>query len=248
MIENPQWTEAALQLSGLISQRDGLLANKTLLHPEVRRLENKILDCRQALEQMPRYLPAADVAGPSIEPPAGRQPLPEILTPRPLESGPPSPGQNSLEHEAAVGDFQAHKVALDDAAEAYERVCLAEREALRRQYPPPAIELQLATAGRDSAAAHRAPATMPAALMVALAMAAGVGMITSGLGNDPTLDTAQQVRAILPIPVAGTIPAANPGAAEAHRRQSNPSSGFALIGCGAGLVLAGVLILLTACG
>ena len=82
----------------------------------------------------------------------------------------------------------------------------------------------------------------------ALAMAAGIGMISSGLGYDPTLNTADQVRAKLPIPVVGTIPAANQAAAAASRQRPKPVSGFGLIGYGMVLVFICLLILLTAFG
>jgi hypothetical protein len=249
MVENPDWSELARRLSELTKQRGGLLVKRTLLHPDVRGIEKKILDCRQALEQITRYLPGPDLAGPVIEAPPGSQPLPKILPPgpveSPVESPPPLPGDASREHGAAVREFHVYKVAVDDAAEAYERLSLEERRARRRQYAPPGIELQLARVEESIQPADRSAGTMPVALVVALAMAAGVSMITSGLGNDPTLDTAEQVRARLPIPVVGTIPAANPGAVEANRRRSNRLSGLALIGYGVGLVAVGVLILLT---
>ena len=244
MVENPDWAETAWQLSELTKQRGRLLADKTSLHPEVRAIEKKILNCRQTLERIPRYARNPNVAGPSPVAPPGSQPLPEILPPGPVESPPYLSGDAGRAHETAVRDFQMHTVAVNDATEAYERLSLAQRQASPRQYPPPVIELQLARVEECLQASGRSPETMPVALIVALAVAAGVGMITSGLGNDPTLDTAGQVRERLPIPVVGIIPAANPGAVEANRPRSNLLSGLALIVYGVGLVLAGVLILL----
>lgn len=247
-VENPDWSELARRLSELAKQRDALLVDKTLLHPDVRGVEEKIADCRQALQRMTRYVPAPDLAGPSIETPPDSQSLPKILHPSPVQSPPPLPDPTGRRHEAAVREFHAHKVAVDDAAVAYERLTLEERQAWRRQYAPPGIELQLARMEDTIHPPDRPAATMPVALIVALALAAGVGMITSGLGHDPTLDTAQQVRARLPIPIIGTIPAANPAAVEANRRRSNQPSGLTLIGCGVALVSVGLLILLTARG
>ena len=223
-----------------------------MLHPEVRAIEDKVVSCRQALRQIPRHVPSPDVAGPSPETPPDSQPLPQALPqtspPGSVQNPPPLPGEASREHEAAVRDFHIHKVAVEDAAKAYQRLSLAERQAWQRQYLPPSMELQLAPVEESLQAADRSPGTMPMALMVALAMAAGVGMITSGLDNDPTLDTLQQVRAKLSIPVVGTIPAPNPGALTANPRPSNQLSGPTLIGYGAGLVFVSVLILLTTFG
>ena len=243
MVENPDWSEMARRLSVLAEQKDELLADRTLLHPEVRAMEKKIVDCRQALEQIPRH-----VAGPLPETLSGSQPLPESSPPDSVDGPPAMPGQTSQDHEAAVRDFHLYKVAVDNATEAYERLSLEERKAWQRQYALPGMELQLARVEENLQAAGPSLGTMPVALMVALAVTVGVGMIVSGLGNDPTLDTPEQVTASLPIPVVGIVPAVNPGAMEANRRQSNQLSGLALVGYGVGLLFVGALILLTAYG
>ena len=243
-VENPDWSDLARRLSALTNQRDGLLTERTSLHPEVCAIEEKIVQCRKTLEQIPRYLPSPNVAGPPLETQPDPQSLPEILPPGPVADPPPQPDPPSLDYEAVLNDLQMHKAAMGDAAKEYERLFLEERQTWLQE-PAAGIELQLARVEEGVQAADRAPGTMPVALIVALAMAAGVGMIISGPGNDPTLDTVQQVRARLPIPVVGIIPAANPDAVEANCRRSNRSSGLASIGYGAGLLLVGVLILFT---
>jgi hypothetical protein len=248
MIENSDWTVAARRISKLAEQREGLLVDRTPRHPEVRGIETRISDCRIALEQIPRYVQGR-VKNTNGQPSNSDQ-LPRVLpsapVKHPVETPRPQPGQSSGEHEVAVREFQMYKVAVDNATEAYERLSLEERQAWRRQYSPPGIELQLAKVEENSRSKDPSRGTMSVALLVALGMAAGVGMIFSGLGKDPTLDTVEQVRAGLPIPVVGTIAAANPAAAEANRRRSNQPSGLALTGYGAGLVLVSLVILLTA--
>jgi capsular polysaccharide biosynthesis protein len=257
MIENSDWTVAARRISKLAEQRESLLVDRTPRHPEVRGIETRISDCRIALEQIPRYVQGRvkntdGQPSNSDEQPSNSDQLPRVLpsapVKHPVENPRPQPGQSSREHEVAVREFQMYKVAVDNATEAYERLSLEERQAWRRQYSPPGIELQLAKVEENSRLKDPSRGTMSVALLVALGMAAGVGMIFSGLGKDPTLDTVEQVRAGLPIPVVGTIAAANPAAAEANRRRSNQSSSRALTGYGVGLVLVSLLILLTAFG
>ena len=240
MVENPDWSELSRRVSNLVRKRDEFLVNKTSLHPEVRAIENQILDFQKRLDEVPRYLPDPNWIQPKIEPRPGAE------SAQPSQGSPRVPEATIQEHEAAVRDFYMYKAAVDNAAEAYERLSLAERLTWQKQSSPSTMELQLAAVEEKTQAPRQSSGLPLVALTAALAMAAGVGMISSGLGHDPTLDTADQVRAKLPIPVVGIIPAANRASATAGRRQRRPLGGFGMIGYGVVLVFICMLILLSA--
>jgi len=126
----------------------------------------------------------------------------------------------------------------------YQQLAAAERRAWEEAVRGRQIELRPV---RCSAAPPPPSPTwwLPAALIAALAMAAGVGAVSAGMAADRPLCSRADVEAAVPAPVVGVIPAPDPGRptdARSPRAWSRP----ALLALGALLVGSSIAALLFA--
>jgi hypothetical protein len=235
MIDNPDWTRLEAEISELTRKREELLADLTPLHPTVLGIEDQITGLERRLATIPQRIAAPQSASPIFNPPLEPPP---VQAPSVERSGPP-PSQivdtkTAEGHAAAAKDFWTLKRAAEQAAARYEELAQVERQAWQQQCQTPAVWLETAGVPQVGLAGDRSGRLLIVMLTSALAMAAGVGMISSGFSADRPLKTADEVEAKLSIAVVGTIPTGSPSDA-VRRGWQQPLSGL-------GLTLYGVVL------
>jgi hypothetical protein len=130
---------------------------------------------------------------------------------------------------------------------AHRRAVTAEREAWQRQLGAPAVEVIPARApDLGSACAPSSSRRAILALMVALAVATGIGMLVSGIADAMTFPDAARARAVLPVPVLATVTAAD-HAVDRRRRRRLGEAWVASV-CGLVLLAASTWVVLSMAG
>ncbi|MGA2256877.1 MAG: hypothetical protein ABSG53_19675 [Thermoguttaceae bacterium] len=191
-IENPRWTEACHRLADLEERRRVLLFERTSLHPSVLEIETRIADVRQEMASIPPKI--------TQEPPAV-----------PPTSVMPPDGPDPAEVQAAQQAVEQVKQNLQQA-QAMERAALTARgeelqvDLLAAEAPPPL-----------PAPPHLGTVLVGKALVTATASIVGLGMISLGASLEPVISSIAELQTLLPAPIVGVIPAANPG-----RRPTSP--------------------------
>ncbi len=185
MIENPQWTEAVRRLAELEERRRVLLFERTPLHPSVQEVEMHISDLRREMAAIPARIsqrPPAEAARPQSVPLA------------------PSPAELSAAQE--VANRSRDQVQQLEAAA---RIAFAARnEELRIDLDPAETPPPLASSPRF------AWSMLGTALLAAATSVVGLGMISFGASLEPALSSVGELQSVLPVPVLGVLPAANP--------------------------------------
>lgn len=206
-VDNPDWTSKNRQLEGLRQRRAALLNERTPLHPEVRELDQWIERTEQELWAMPRKVPGqAPVRSP--KPPTERPAPTRAVIEQPSGEAAVARGPGDPQRYAeTVRMLEARKQNLQAAAGQVERLAAQERRASEAALRLPRIEVRLAERPAAPAAARPTRGWSVTALLAALAVAGGVGLIGHGIGIDPPLGSAAEVKANLPIPVVATIEA-----------------------------------------
>lgn len=231
LVDNPQWIELNQRLTALKRRRADLLVDRTPLHPEVREIELRIDALTRQLSAIPRKTPGERAGRP---PAADRAPdpqgPPQPTDPPPMTSPPlsdpvePSPDPLAPQPIAAAREFHTLKEAADRATEAYLQAVQLERRAWEQCQREPRIELDLAQPSPAPTPPARLQLTLLwAALGSALAVTAGVGMISVGAAIQPPFRTVAQVRTALPVPIVGIVPETHP-----ENRPQTPRLRFSL--------------------
>lgn len=219
LIDNPEWIELHNQLAELQRQREELLVDRTLAHPEVQENGIQIAALQQQMAATPRRVRGSPAEEPDPTTPPDRRPGVQ----RPLEperrSGPT--GREGADAETAQ-QLAVLEEAVGRTARQHEQASEIERRAWRQYQHLPQIEVQLASSvGRLTPQAPRM-ALVWLALAAGLAAVAGLGMISTAVAMEPTLATLAQAQRVLPVPIVGTIPetdpASRPGATRRWQR------------------------------
>jgi len=214
MIANPEWVEENQKLIGLERLRSNLLVDRTPAHPEVRQLESQITDLHERLSTIPRQ-----IAGNQTDPPESR-PTEPVETPT-RATGITAVDSDMLRKMAEAADtFRVHKEALDRTGRNHERAALDEQKARQEQLRAPTVDLELAHEADLLEPSGHSRELLLMSLAVGLVMTVGVGMVSAGLADGPAFASVAQARAMLPVPVVGTIPSSafpRPSAGEVRR-------------------------------
>jgi len=252
--EDPRKVELEGRLAEFEERHAELLVDLTLAHPVVRDVEARIARLKEQLASIPSQSPpepsevASPPGGPVLESPAVES---LSATPEPAAEGPgtldePSPPEMADEYAESARAFTARKEAVDRARQNYDRLLEVKRRAREKQVRSGSIELELADTCEVCQSADGSPRFLLVGVAVALAVAFGVALISSGFDTDPPLTTRGQVEKALPVPIVGAIPATSPSWAGTSRERSRPASGWGKIVVGVLLVAAcfGILVVL----
>ncbi|NQU21165.1 MAG: hypothetical protein HQ567_07770 [Candidatus Nealsonbacteria bacterium] len=194
VIDNPDWIALTGQLDELIRSRAEMLIDMTELHPKVLQINIEIAALQQRLQTVARLIHGspATIAGTAV---------PQPLAERPATT------QRQAELAQTVQSLKAN---ADTAEETYRQASQTERAAWQRHQQQPRIELMLA--GPTVLPASHQPPTglLSVALAAGLAAVAGMGLFSTGVAMEPTLNTVDQIEAALTVPVIGTVAAITP--------------------------------------
>jgi hypothetical protein len=219
MVDNPEWVELDGRLQKLQRRHDGLLVDRTPLHPAVQDVAVQIDDLKQQMATIPRQVP-----GEKAQTPEG----PEL-----------QPAENPA---LAASDLvsKADQEKLDEltaAVEAGRRTCVeaeaAEKQALAQQQAGPQYSIE------DAQVVEVPPPPdygwwrlLATTLVAGVLMASGVGSMTAAAGIDPPAGSIAQVQSAAGAPVVGVIPAEDPipDPSKLSRRRSRLRKALAAIG------------------
>ncbi len=205
LVENPVWAELSQQLAVLKQRRKRLLIDRTPLHPEVQDAELQIAELERELSATPKAIP-----GEASE----KSPTADRRSDADMSAAPavPAPSPTPPQQPERVQNLRALVPQVGHAAEAYRQAFHQERRAWQDHQRAPRVELELAEPQqpRGPSPSPRPLAALWAALGAALAVSVGMGMISAGTTMQPPLETVEQVRNVLPVPVVGMIPESNP--------------------------------------
>lgn len=229
MIDNPQWVEIDQARQTLLDRRAEMLTTRTAEHPAIRDLDLKIAQLEHSMAGIPRQIrddaEPSVVTHPMVDAPR-MQPPPHAEGSRPAARDPSAvvgrvvPAEEAPDHGLAAQKYSALSAAADEAQESYDRLAEAELGAYQRRLEMPSVDLRLAPRCENATAGHGSSRLLLVALLSGLAMAAGVGMISAGLGADPPLQTMAEAQAALPVPVVGAVPFRGDSAGQAEPRTS----------------------------
>jgi len=204
-VDNPDWISKNRQLEELRQRRVALLNDRTPLHPEVRELDRRIEQAEQEIWAIPRKVPGKARVSPPKPPTERAAPTRAVTEQPPVEAaaarGPGGPQQ----YAETMRMLEARQQRLQAAAGQVERLAAQEWRASEAALRLPRIEVRPAERPAAPAAARPTKGWSVTALLAALAVAGGVGLIGHGIGIDPPLGSAAEVKANLPIPVVATI-------------------------------------------
>jgi hypothetical protein len=191
MVENPQWVELNDRIAQMEQRRAELLLSRTAMHPSVQDLEGELARSEQQLKEIPRQIPAEEHATASAP-----------ATP----TVPPQPPKADSQPVAQNGGTLAKR--FEELRQAVEQARLHCQEAAQCDRPNlpsgPPLEIQLADGSRRLEGARSSQRWLLAALAAGLAMAAGAGMVSMGMVEQP-LSNATDAQAALPVPIVGVI-------------------------------------------
>jgi hypothetical protein len=210
-IANPEWVELDRTRKELAERREELLVTRTPQHPMIRDLDAKILRLEQALASVPREIPddadAPVIAHPLLDAPPMQPPKGATAETEPTATfGRVLPAADMVEHGPAAEKYRQLCDAADDAQKTYDRLAEAEQAAAERRLEAPEFELRLAQQCQASRPGDGSSRLLLIALVAGLALAAGAGMISTGMTADPPFRTISQAQASLPAPIIGVVP------------------------------------------
>ena len=238
LVDNPQWLDLDRQLAELQRRYDGLLVDRTPLHPAVRDLASRIAGVKDQLATTPRQVPDT-------------KPRPAVAS---LPDTKPQPAVAPLTPDALITTADQETLAeltaaVEKSRQACEEAESAENRALQEQKAGPQF-----TIDRAQAVEHRPPPDygwrrlMWTTLMTGVLMAFGVGSVSAGANIEPPAASIEEVRIDADVPVVGMIPADDPlpDPVATSRRQSRIrrtliAIGLLLIAAGPVLAIWGVL-------
>lgn len=244
-IENPAWTDLNQQLLRQRKMRFDLLQGTVQTHPRIRSLDDRIAELEQRLAITPRKIPELAVVRPLPDIDAAVEDARSTREPTTSQAG--AAGRLARRQWAAtLREYSSCQEAVRLAAGEYDRLVMLERRQWERKALLPGVQVHPAEMPEEVARAAHAgssPRAVLLALASALAMAAGVAMISSGMESDPALCNAQEVESMLPAPLLGGIPSKSPFAS---RPPTRAASGMTLLFYGMVLVMVcfGVLLAL----
>ena len=242
--ENPEWVETKRRLDDMRRHRERLLIDRTAEHPWVKHSDLEIVKLQKRLAAIPHEL----VPSPSDL----SQELKSMINPLPVPPGPVAPpvarapvtqpGGPTLSPTPGpelVQTFVEKRRELDRARQTYQRAAEVERKRWESWVRLPDVDVELAgpcdaqigptTSTSDSGPSAR---LLTVSLAVGLAGALGVVMFSAGVAGEPTFANAAQARAMLPVPVVGVVPAADPPQRKTGRRRRRFADGWILVACG----------------
>ena len=220
------------------------------LVPEQGNLTGELRQMTDVLPESPGLIgPAAESVdtleqpiGEFIPPPTGLPVLDTAKSTTPDSQTPHEPPA-IVSHEQQA-EFLKLQRKVADAEQDYQRAVDRQKEADRARRRMPPIEVVAARVVAVPVPNHWRPDRLALmALMVALAGAAGVGMLGSGVGSHTTFTNVAQARAALPVPVLAVVPAADHSKTMIHRRRVvegwiQAVCGILLLVASAGVILA----------
>ncbi len=186
-VDNPRRVEVSEQLGQLRRRREELLVDRTPAHPLVENIQQRITETEQLLNSIAQ-------TAPSEQQPTAIEPKKPMV----VEAGPEEDVETARE-------FQKLKRAVTETSTALELAARAERELLARPQQMPAIWVEPARPTKLSQKPSRRPGLALLALAAGLAMASGVGMISTAAGMSRPVSSVAEVRDALPVPVVGSI-------------------------------------------
>lgn len=212
--DNPRWTEICRRLAELEERRRVLLFERTPLHPSVVEIETRIADVRREMASIPQQ-----------------------IIPEPSAAAKVSPN-------AADAEIQAARQAVDQAKQVLRQAQANERAAFAARGQELQVELLAAQSPPPASLPPRANAHLVGkALVTATTSLVGLGMVSLGASLEPAISSLSQLRALLPVPIVGVIPAAYPGRRSVsawHRRLAR----YAWVTAGLSVLLAVVWLIL----
>jgi hypothetical protein len=216
--EEPLHVVLGRHLTDLEDHRADLLLSRTPAHPEVQYVDTQIAELEQRLASVRREMPA-ETPTPPTDAPVLESPVVDgpSATPDAVE---PQPEQTVSRYVETVEAYERHKATVDRARQEYDRLSQIKRRAWDREMRATSVELELADGARVCRAANRPPRPSLGALGVALIVALGVGMISSGFDTDLPLTTPAEAQRALQVPVVGKIPARDPAPGRTIRQRS----------------------------
>lgn len=256
LVDNPEWLDLNAQLEKLLNQRERLLVSLMPAHPEVRQVDAQIQRLEALLADVPQQIP--DRGGPIMIPPSaetavvepplpdssqGPSPVPPEQTPQVIPPAPEPPGFSGEEHAQAAHSYRQLAAAAERAEEEHLRWADQERSAWQAMLTPPPITLRLSAPAVSSAGSMSPAAMLVAAVMAALAVALGLGMILMAGSYRETFASVAEAEAILPVPVVGTIPA-NGASRRLGEQGRSPLAGMLTAGGAMLMLLCAAVVLL----
>ncbi|MBN1588835.1 MAG: hypothetical protein JW888_04915 [Pirellulales bacterium] len=174
-------------------------------------------------------------------PPTARQPSrPSVAEPSTPDDMNRPPGAVAQQRFDA---FLARKHELDEAQSDYHHALAQQREAWQRQFNLPPVEVMAARFSSEPSTTESPSRRWTLiSLLVALAGASGVGMVTTGITANTTFANAGEARAALRVPVLATVPGADH--ANTKSRRWRLVEGAIMVVCGLFLLAVCVGVLL----
>ncbi len=229
-VDNPRRVEVSEQLAQLRRRREELLVDRTPVHPLVESIQQRIAETEQLLHSIAQTVPS-------------EQPQMTIAPERPMVVEP------APEEEVATArEFQKLKRAVAETSHALEVAARAERELLARPRQMPAIWVEPARVTKLSQKPSPRRGLALLALAAGLAMASGVGMISTAAGMSCPLSSVAEVRDALPVPVVGSIQPVDSQQSGPPAKSHRPLVRVTAIVAGLVLVVGCIVVVLGALG
>ena len=186
-VDNPRRMEVSEQLSQLRRRREELLVTRTPAHPLVEEIQQRIAETEQLFNSLAETVPNGQ---------------PQVT----IEPEKPTAVEPAFEEDVETArEFRKLKRAVAETSDALETAARAERELLAQPQQMPAMWVEPARPTKLSQKPSRRPGLALLALAASLAMASGVGMISTAAGMSRPVSSVAEVRDTLPVPVVGSI-------------------------------------------
>jgi hypothetical protein len=203
LVDNPDWLRLQEQVQARRRALFELLAVRTPLHPDVQAMQVDISDLERRMMVTPRQMIRPIDAAPVAQAPAA----PALPEPKPISAAIVA-GVPAAEQLATAQTFATLHAAVRHAGEEETRLATVERTAWQAQYGVPNVTFTAATDVHRSlaAAASGSGHVLWVALIAAMAVVSGVGMIVNRPGTDPRIATVGEAEQALGVPVLGIVP------------------------------------------
>lgn len=211
MIVNSEWLELDRTRQELADRREEMLVTRTPQHPMVLELDAKLRRVEKELASVPREVPDEPlppvVAHPLLDSPPMQPPEDATAEAEPTATlGRVLPAIDMSEYGPTAEKYRQLCDEADEAQETYDRLADAEQVAAERRLEMPEVEVRLAQQCQTARPADGSSRALLIALVAGLALAAGAGMISTGMSTDPPLRTISQAQVGLPAPIVGVLP------------------------------------------
>ncbi len=223
LVANPRWKELVAQLDELTQRRRTMLVDRQQEHPAVQALDLQIDALRRRMDGVERKVPRESLDPSEVPPEEPAEQPSRASAIAALGSDPQTAERLRQLQTAAEAAERAHDLAIRQERSAWQDY----QSQAQIQWEPAAVQPAVAPRSMTT--------TVLASLLAGLALAAGVGMISGGIRIEPTVQTADELKAALPDGLIATVPAVDPtsNAAAGHWR---PATRLALIFAGAVLI------------